>query len=66
MNSNRIHQITSFHGTYLLILYKCCMCSLSPCIKSTVLRFKIPRESLYIPMDKRAQQLIDPKGISRR
>ena len=42
------------------------MCSLSPCIKSTALRFKIPRESLHIPMDKRAQQLIDPIGISRR
>ena len=42
------------------------MCSLSPCIKSSALRFKIPRESLHIPMDKRAQQLIDPTGISRR
>ena len=48
------------------LLYECIMCSLSPCIKSTALRFKIPRESLHIPMDKRAQQLIDPIGISRR
>ena len=57
---------THFTVKIVDLLYECIMCSLSPCIKSTALRFKIPRESLHIPMDKRAQQLIDPIGISRR
>ena len=36
----------------------CILCSLSHCIKGSARNFKIPRESLHIPMDKRAHNLL--------